>query len=131
MPLKRTLKIILPPLCYEDALKTPGLILLQQRREDVYITFLKRSYSSSHLLRNLARRVTYTRLYALGTGENLSDCLPLQELIHSAIVAPSYARITVKIPKCVMSKLTKYLIFTLSLTFSFNIIIQHLYLCHN
>lgn len=65
-----------PPLCYEDALKKPGLILLQQRREDVYITFLKRSYSSCHLLRNLVPLVTYTKLYALGTGEIfLTACL--------------------------------------------------------
>ena len=38
---KRALKIIFPSLCYEDALKKSGLILLRQRREDACITFLK------------------------------------------------------------------------------------------
>ena len=47
---KRALKMIFPSLCYEDALKKSGLILLRQRREDACITFLKRSYSSSDLL---------------------------------------------------------------------------------
>ena len=42
---KRALKIIFPSLCYKDALKKSGLILLCQRREDACITFLKRSYS--------------------------------------------------------------------------------------
>ena len=49
----RALKIIFPSLCYEDALKKSGLILLGQRREDACITFLKRLYSSSDLLRSL------------------------------------------------------------------------------
>ena len=38
---KRALKIIFPSLCYEDALKKSGLILLRHRREDACITFLK------------------------------------------------------------------------------------------
>ena len=62
---KRGLKIIFPSLRYEDALKKSGLILLRQRREDACITFLKRSYSSSDLLRNLVPRVAQTRPYAL------------------------------------------------------------------
>ena len=49
---KRALKIIFPSLCYDDALKKSCLILLRQRREDACITFLKRSYSSSDLLRS-------------------------------------------------------------------------------
>ena len=69
---KRALKIIFPSLCYEDALKKSGLILLRQRREDACITFLKRSYSSSDLLRNLVPRVAHTRPYALRTGETVS-----------------------------------------------------------
>ena len=43
-----------------------------QRREDACITILKRSYSSSHLLRNLVPRVALTRPYALRTGETVS-----------------------------------------------------------
>ena len=35
---KRALKIIFPSLCYEDALKKSGLILLRQRREDASCT---------------------------------------------------------------------------------------------
>ena len=69
---KRALKIVFPSLCYEDALKKSGLILLRQRREDACITFLKRSYSSSDLLRNLVPRVAHTRPYALRTGEPVS-----------------------------------------------------------
>ena len=69
---KRALKIIFPSLCYEDALKKSGLILLRQRREDACITFLKRSYSSSDLLRSLVPRVAHTRPYALRTGESVS-----------------------------------------------------------
>ena len=69
---KRALRIIFPSLCYEDALKISGLILLRQRREDASITFLKRSYSSSDLLRSLLPRVTHTRPYALRTGESIS-----------------------------------------------------------
>ena len=65
-------KIIFPSLCYEDALKKSGLILLCQRREDACITFLKRSYSSSDLLRSLVPRVAHTRPYALRTGESVS-----------------------------------------------------------
>ena len=68
---KRALKIIFPSLCYEDALKKSGLILLRQRREDACITFLKRSYSSSDLLRGLVPRVAHTRPYALRTGESV------------------------------------------------------------
>ena len=68
---KRALKIIFPSLCYEDALKKSGLILLRQRREDACITFLKRSYSSSDLLRSLVPRVVHTRPYALRTGESV------------------------------------------------------------
>ena len=37
---KRALKIIFLSLCYEDALKKSGLILLHQRREGACITFL-------------------------------------------------------------------------------------------
>ena len=69
---KRALKIIFPSLCYEDVLKKSGSILLCQRREDACITFLKRSYSSSDLLRNLVPRVAHTRPYALRTGETVS-----------------------------------------------------------
>ena len=69
---KRALKIIFPSLSYEDALKKSGLILLRQRREDACITFLKRSYSSSDLLRKLVPRVAFTRPYALRTGETVS-----------------------------------------------------------
>ena len=69
---KRALKIIFPSLCYEDALKKRGLILLRQRREDAYITFIKRSYSSSDLLRNLVPRAAHTRRYVLRTGETVS-----------------------------------------------------------
>ena len=58
---KRALKIIFPCLFYEDALKKSGLILLRQRREDACITFLKRSYSSSDLLRSLVPRVAQTK----------------------------------------------------------------------
>ena len=38
---KRALKITFPSLCYEDALKKSGLILLHQRREDAYISQAK------------------------------------------------------------------------------------------
>ena len=69
---KRALKIIFRSLYYEDALKKSGLVLLRQRREDAYITFLKRSYSSSHLLRNLVPRVALTRPCALRAGETVS-----------------------------------------------------------
>ena len=69
---KRALKIIFPSLCYEDVLKKSGLILLRQRREDACITFLKRGYSSSDLLRSLVPRVAHTRPYALRTGESVS-----------------------------------------------------------
>ena len=69
---KRALKITFPPLCYGDTLKKSGLILLRQRREDPCITFLKRSYSSSDLLRNLVPRVAHTRPYAIRTGETVS-----------------------------------------------------------
>ena len=100
---KRALKVISLPLCYEDALKKSGLISLHQRREDACIIFLKRSYSSSHLLRNLVPRVTHTRPYALRTGKQLFLCLPLQELTDSEILAPSNTRITFKIPKYGMS----------------------------
>ena len=68
---KRALKIIFPSLCYEDALKKSSLILLCQRREDACIKFLKRSYSSSDLLRSLVPRVANTRPYALRTGESV------------------------------------------------------------
>ena len=68
---KRALKIIFPSLCYEDALKKSGLILLCQRREDACITFLKRSYSSSDLPRSLVPRVANTRPYTLRTGESV------------------------------------------------------------
>ena len=67
---KRALKIIFPSLCYEDALKKSGLILLCQR-EDACITFLKRSYSSSDLLLSLVPRVANTRPYAFRTGESV------------------------------------------------------------
>ena len=53
---KRALKIIFPFMSYEDALKKSGLINLCQRREDACVTFLKRSYYSSDLLRNLVPR---------------------------------------------------------------------------
>ena len=66
---KRALKTFL---CYEDALKKSGLIVLRQRREDAYITFLKGSYSSSDLLRNLVPRVAHTRPNALRIGETVS-----------------------------------------------------------
>ena len=66
---KRALKIIFPSLCYEDALKKSGLILLLQRREESCITFLKRS---SDLQRNLVSPVAHTRPYALTTGETVS-----------------------------------------------------------
>ena len=69
---KRALKIIFPSLCYEDVLKKSGLLLLRQRRKDARITFLKRSYSSSDLLRSLVPRVAHTRPYALRTGESVS-----------------------------------------------------------
>ena len=69
---KRALKIIFPSRCYEDVLRKSGSILLCQRREDACITFLKRSYSSSDLLRNLVPRVAHTRPYALRTGETVS-----------------------------------------------------------
>ena len=69
---RRGIKIIFPCLCYEDALKKSGLILLRQRREDAYITFLKRSYSSSDLLRNLVPQVAHTRPYARRTVETVS-----------------------------------------------------------
>ena len=52
--------------------KKSGLILLRLRREDACITFLKRSYSSSDLLRKLMPRVALTRPYALRTGETVS-----------------------------------------------------------
>ena len=91
---KRALQIIFPSLCYEDALKKSGLILLRQRREDACITFLKRSYSSSDLLRSLVPRVAH----------NLFLCLPPQELTDLEIFAPSNtSRITLKIAKCDMS----------------------------
>ena len=61
---KRALKIIFPSLSYEDAHKKSGLILLRQRREDACITFLKRTYSSSDLLRKLKPRVVFTRPHA-------------------------------------------------------------------
>ena len=69
---RRALKIIFPSLCYEDVLKKSGLILLHQRREDACRTFLKRSYSSSDLLRSLMPRAAHTRPYAPRTGESVS-----------------------------------------------------------
>ena len=72
-------------------------------REDACKTFLKRSYSSSDLLRNLVPRVAHTRPYALRTGETVSVSLPPQELTDLEIFAPSNTRITFKIPKCDMS----------------------------
>ena len=69
---KRALKIIFPSRCYEDVLKKSGSILLCQRREDACITFLKRSCSSSDLLRNLVPRVANTRPYAIRPGETVS-----------------------------------------------------------
>ena len=100
---KGALKIIFPSLCYEDALKKSGLILLRQRREDACITFLKRSYSSSDLLRRLVPRIAHTRPYALRTGESVSVPIPPQELTDLEIFAPSNTRITFKIAKCDMS----------------------------
>ena len=64
--------MIFSSLCYEEALKKSGLILLRQRREEECITFFKGSYSSSDLLRNLVPRVAHTRPYARRTGETVS-----------------------------------------------------------
>ena len=69
---KRALRIIFPHLCYVEALRKSGLLSLRQRREDACITFLQRSYSSSHLLRSLVPRVAHTRPYALRSGESVS-----------------------------------------------------------
>ena len=69
---KRALKIILPFMSYEDALKKSGLINLCQRREDACVTFLKRSYYSSDLLRNLVPRCQFSRPYALRAGRTVS-----------------------------------------------------------
>ena len=69
---KRALKVIFPSRCYGDVLKKSGSILLCQRREDAWITFLRRSYPSSDLLRNLVPQVAHTRPYALRTGETVS-----------------------------------------------------------
>ena len=68
---KRALRIIFPNLCYVDALRKSGLLSLRQRREDACITFLKLSYSSSHLFRSLVPRVAHTRPYALRSGESV------------------------------------------------------------
>ena len=68
---KKVLKIIFPSLCNEEALKKSDLILPCQRREDACIILLKRSYSSSDLLRSLVPRVANTRPYALRTGESV------------------------------------------------------------
>ena len=69
---KRALRIIFPSLSYGDALKKSGFFSLLQRREDACITFPKRSYSSSDLLRKLVPRVAITRPYSLRTGETVS-----------------------------------------------------------
>ena len=69
---KRALKIIFPFMSYEDALKKSGLINLCQRREDACVTFLKRSYYSSDLLRNLVPRCQFSRPYALRAGRTVS-----------------------------------------------------------
>ena len=60
-------------LSYENALKKSGLILLRQRRGDACITFFKRSYCFSDLLRKLVSSVALTvRPYAPRTGETVS-----------------------------------------------------------
>ena len=69
---KRALKIIFPFMSYEDALKKSGLINLCQRREDACVTFLKRSYYSSDLLRNLVPQCQLSRPYALRAGRTVS-----------------------------------------------------------
>ena len=69
---KRALKIIFPFMSYEDALKKSGLINLCQRSEDACVTFLKRSYYSSDLLRNLVPRCQFSRPYALRAGRTVS-----------------------------------------------------------
>ena len=69
---KRALNIIFPFMSYEDALKKSGLINLCQRREDACVTFLKRSYYSSDLLRNLVPRCQFSRPYALRAGRTVS-----------------------------------------------------------
>ena len=100
--LKRALKIIFPSLYYEDALKKSGLILLRQKREEACITFLKRSYSSSDLLRGLVPRVAHTRRYALRTGESVF--VPASSRTNRLeIFAPSNTRITFKLAKWDMS----------------------------
>ena len=63
---------IFPFMSYEDALKKSGLINLCQRREDACVTFLKRSYYSSDLLRNLVPRCQFSRPYALRAGRTVS-----------------------------------------------------------
>ena len=99
---KRALKIIFPSRCYEDVLKKSGSILLCQRREDACITFLKRSYSSSDLLRNLVPRL-HTQDRMPLEQEKLFLCLSPQELTDLEISAPSNTRITFEIPKCDLS----------------------------
>ena len=99
---KRALKIIFLSLCYEDALKKSGLILLCQRREDAWITFLKRSYSSSDLLRNLVPRVAHSRPYALKTKETVSAPTSSRTNRFGNFCTIKY-RITFKIAKCDMS----------------------------
>ena len=96
---KRALKIIFPSLCYEDALKKSRLILLRQRREDACITFLKRSYSSSDLLRSLVRELRTQDRMPL-EQENLFLCLSPQELTDLEIFALSNTRTMFKIAKC-------------------------------
>ena len=75
---------------------------MREKREDACITFLKRSYSSSDLRRNLVPRVAHTRPYALRPEESVS--VPAsQELTDLEIFAPSNIRIAFKIAKCDMS----------------------------
>ena len=102
------LKIIFPSLCYEDALKKSGLIFLCQRREDACITFLKRSYSSSDLLRSLVPRVANREAYALRTGESVL-WLPPQELTDLEIFAPSNTRISFKIVNVICLNINSYI----------------------
>ena len=91
---KRALKVIFSSLSYEDqALK----ILLCQRRGYACITFLKQSYSSSHLLGKLV--LALTRPYARRTGE--TDFVPASPRSNRFRNFCTFkTRITFKAPNC-------------------------------
>ena len=87
---------------YEDALKKSGLINLCQRREDACVTFLKRSYYSSDLLRNLVTRCQFQDHMPSGQ-EELCLYLPPQDLLDLEIFVLLNIRIMCNILNCNLS----------------------------